>query len=166
LTACASGGVPLFSGGEGASGASSGGIQTRAIGSAPATREAQNDSLPLSALNTPEAIAAREAAERSKTTTTPKPTTSAPAAKPVAPPTGAVPAAAAAAPKLPAQGSKVRLRAGAALYLRPSSSSEKGPALTVSEVELGTQIYNADGYWWYVQSGAESGWLSQTDIQR
>jgi len=176
LTACASAGAPLLSRGEGASEASSGGIQTRAIGSAPATREAQNDSLPLSELNTPEAIAAREAAERSETATTPKPATSAPviarpaapAAKPAAATTGAAPTAAAAAakPTLPAKGSKVRLRAGSALYSRPSTSSEKGAALTASEVELGTQMYNANGYWWYVQSGAESGWLLQTDIQR
>ena len=41
------------------------GIQTRSIRSAPAAERARNESKPLSELNTPDAIAAREAAARS-----------------------------------------------------------------------------------------------------
>lgn len=173
LSACATPG-----GGDGASGGESvdsggGGIQTRAIRSAPATQQARNESRPLSELNTPEAIAAREEAKRNGlASATPAvrpaaPGAAAPASRAAAPRAAAPPAAAAAArPAATAyqKGAKVRLRSGTALGARPSIGSDSTPAVA-SEFELGPQIYNAGGYWWYVSNGKEAGWVLQTDLQ-
>ncbi len=176
LGACAS------SGGGGSAAGDGGpeyrdGIQTRSIGSAPAARASQSDSRPLSELDTAEAIAAREQAARS-----------APRAARAAPPR---PAPARALPPATAEnsetaatelllerenphkqkaglqkGSKVRVRPGASLRSRPSDSSEilQTVVLDGRELELGEQIYNAAGYWWYVTVGKETGWLLQADI--
>lgn len=140
------------------------GIQTRAIRAAPATQQAKNESRPLSELNTPAAIAAREAAP-----STPPPRTVVPAA-PVARTAAApamAPVAAPAHQQIPVlrKGAKVRAYGNASLRARPSASSEGTPA-PATDLELGPQIYNADGYWWYVTAGKESGWLLQADIQR
>lgn len=59
----------------------------------------------------------------------------------------------------------MRAYGNASLRARPSASSEGAPA-PATDLELGPQIYNADGYWWYVTAGKESGWLLQADIQR
>ncbi len=149
------------------------GIQTRAIRAAPEAREAQNDSRPLSELNTPEAIAAREAASAGSP---PMPQASAaPVMRPAPPitaPPGVAPAATAAASpahqKIDSlqKGAKVRVRAGAGLHARPNAASDSTPAPAGIEMELGAQIYNAGGYWWYVTGGKDSGWLLQTDILR
>lgn len=152
-TACAGPGSAVRAEGEATVGSE--GIHTSSIRSAPATQETQNYSRPLSELDTPEAVAAREAA-------TPKP-----AAKPRA--ATAVPVVAAAAPAAASafqKGAKIKIRDGAVLYARPSLGSDTAPALNTAPVELGAQIYNVDGYWWYVTAGNESGWLLQTDIAR
>ncbi|MDO9451863.1 MAG: hypothetical protein Q7J29_03290 [Stagnimonas sp.] len=146
------------------------GIQTRAIRAAPASQQARNESKPLSELNTPAAVAAREAAPRS-----PPPRQAAPAPAPAV----AVAVAAAAAPtptsaSAPAhqqievlqKGAKVRAYGNASLRARPSTKSDGAPVAPNIDLELGPQIYNADGYWWYVTAGKESGWLLQADIQR
>ena len=158
LAACAS-----RSSGEAAfAGESSPGIATNAIGAAPAAREAANESKPLSELNTPEAIAARMAAN-------PR----APATAAVAPAGGSGTPPVAAVARVDAhqkvagveKGAKVRVRAEAALRERPNETSPSVPA-GAGEVELGAQIYNAGGYWYYVTAGAASGWLVQSDILR
>lgn len=176
LSACATpGGFTSSSGGEAAE-SSGGGIQTRAISSAPATQQARNESRPLSELNTPEAIAAREEAKRSGLTAEtvasatpraapaarPKPAVGKPAAAPTANAAAAPPARPAAAALQ--KGMKVRLRSGTALGARPSVGSDSTPAVA-TDFELGAQIYNAGGYWWYVSSGKEAGWVLQTDLQ-
>lgn len=146
------------------------GIQTRSIGAAPATREAANESKPLSELNTPEAIAAREQAARST------PRAAAPAA-PRAPVTPANSETAAAEALLASadphkqnaalqKGAKVRARSGASLRSRPSDTSEIIAIPANVEIELGPQVYNAAGYWWYATAGKETGWLLQADIAR
>ena len=152
------------------------GIQTRSIRSAPAAERARNESKPLSELNTPDAIAAREAAARSAGPAARSTTARAPVATsaPLAPDVSGVAEAEAllAAPdphqKVEAfqTGARVTVRSGAKLYARPSASSEVAPLTGSSEVELGTQIYNASGYWYYVGAGKESGWLLQSDILR
>lgn len=150
-----------------------GGIQTRAIRSAPATQQARNESRPLSELNTPAAIAAREDAKRNGLATASPSTRPAPAPaarpaaaapRPLGAPAVASPAAAGPPPAAWAKGMKVRLRSGTALGARPSIGSDSTPAVA-SEFELGPQIYNAGGYWWYVSNGKEAGWVLQTDIQ-
>lgn len=158
-------------GGRAASGESpygAGGIQTSAIQAAPAAKQAANESRPLSELNTPEAVAAREAAAQNE----PRKAAPAVVAKKNAPvsataATEQVLATPDAHQQLPTlqKGSKVQLRANAALHARPSLGGENVPAVA-TEFELGPQIYNAAGYWWYVTAGKESGWLLQTDIQR
>lgn len=60
----------------------------------------------------------------------------------------------------------MRAYGNASLRARPSASSEGTPIAPATELELGPQIYNADGYWWYVTAGKDSGWLLQADIQR
>ncbi len=145
------------------------GIQTKAIRAAPASQQARNESRPLSELNTPAAIAARESAP----STPPPPRRVAPAAMaaraaPAMTSASAVaPAAAPAHQQIAAlqKGAKVRAYGNASLRARPSASSEGTPT-PATELELGPQIYNADGYWWYVTAGKESGWLLQADIQR
>lgn len=187
LSACAGvGSKSTGGGGEPTEEAS--GIQTRAIRSAPAAQQARNESKPLSELDTPEAIAARELAKSSGLSTQAAASSAAPAtsassaARSAAakPPAGSAAAVARAAPAGAAgnggavsarpassalqKGAKVRLRSGAALAARPSAGSESAPAVA-SQFELGAQIYNAGGYWWYVSSGQEAGWVLQTDIQ-
>ncbi len=173
LPACASRGGDVFAGSAEAQPEYGGGIQTRAIRAAPAARSAQNESRPLSELNTPDAIAAREAAARN---TGGRPVAAAGSGSQSASATAATEAVLAAstgkgnshsrAPALQ-KGGKVRVRNGAALHSRPNASSEKLLAINIEgELELGPQVYNADGYWWYVQVGKETGWLLQTDILR
>ena len=147
-----------------------GGIQTRSIGAAPATREAVNESKPLSELNTPEAIAAREQAARSAPRRA--------AAVAARPPVTAANSETAAAEALLAsadphkqnaalqKGAKVRARSGASLRSRPSDTSEIIPLPANVQIELGPQVYNAAGYWWYATAGKETGWLLQADIAR
>lgn len=171
LAGCAGTGAVL-SGGNDAKG---GGIQTRSMHSAPATQNTPNDSRPLSELNTPDAIAAREMAARNGSL---KAAASAPVTAPLAAPLASASATAAteqllitADPhkQLPGlqKGMKVRARSGASLRTRPSDSSEMLQSVALnSELELGPQVYNAAGYWWYVTAGKETGWLLQTDITR
>ena len=142
-----------------------GGIQTSAIRAAPAAKQAANESRPLSELDTPEAIAARETATRNDPhkvaviATAPKNSATAGTEK--------APAAADAHQQMTTlqKGARMRVRSGALLHARPSLSGDSVPAVA-AEFELGPQIYNAGGYWWYVTAGKESGWLLQTDIQR
>lgn len=141
------------------------GIRTRPISAAPATQAPNNTSRPLSQQNTPTAIAAREAARRPAAAPAPAP------AKSGNPELAAFLAAAANAPAVPQsktlqKGSKVQLRSGTLLYARPSKASQTAGVIQDVELELGPQMYNADGYWWYVTAGKESGWLLQTDIPR
>ena len=168
LCSCASGpgrslvvddGVPEYAGG----------IQTRSIGAAPASREAANESRPLSELNTPEAIAAREQAARSAPRATPAPRR--PAVTAETSETAAAEALLASADphKQNAalqKGSKVRARSGASLRSRPSDTSEIIAIPPNVQIELGPQVYNAAGYWWYATAGKETGWLLQADIAR
>lgn len=148
-----------------------GGIQTSAIYAAPAAKQAPNESRPLSELNTPEAVAAREAAARKEPRQAPAATAAqkpVPASAAVTTTTsGQVQAATDAHQQIVTlqKGSKVRVRSAAALHARPSPGGDSAPAVA-TEFELGPQIYNAAGYWWYVTAGKESGWLLQTDIQR
>lgn len=163
---------PAYSEPEG--GGEEGGIQSRAIRAAPSTQAPQNDSKPLSALNTPEAIAAREAAARRARAPAPAaaPASAAAVSAPAASTpviatattttTGTVPAPAGALQK----GSQVAVRGGTALYARPSTASEKLPLAQDMTLELGAQVYNAGGYWWFVTVGADTGWLLQSDITR
>ncbi|MES2683103.1 MAG: hypothetical protein V4650_06240 [Pseudomonadota bacterium] len=147
-----------------------GGIQTRSMGAAPASREAVNESKPLSELNTPEAVAAREQSARSA------PRSTAPAAPrpPVTPENSETAAAeallASADPHKQnaalQKGAKVRARSGASLRSRPSDTSEIIAIPSNIEIELGPQVYNAAGYWWYATAGKETGWLLQADIAR
>lgn len=147
-----------------------GGIQSRAIRTAPMARQERNESRPLSALNTPEAIAAREAAARRARATAPLPV----ADKSSTPGLSAFLAAAAAnpAPQPPTTGaagplqtgSKVRVRSGAVLHARPSIGGSSAAITAGAELELGQQVSNAGGRWWYVAAGSDSGWLSQADI--
>jgi len=146
-----------------------GGIQSRAIRTAPMARQEHNESRPLSALNTPEAIAAREAAARRARATTTPPV----ADKSSTPGLSAFLAAAAnRTPQTPAPseagivqtGSKVRARNGAVLHARPSVGSSSAAINSGAELELGQQVNNAGGRWWYVVAGSDSGWLSQADI--
>jgi len=170
LSACATTGESTPAAGSESVESSGGGIQTRAIRSAPATQQTRNESRPLSELNTPEAIAAREEAKRNGLATTLPSTRAAlparPAAGAAAPRPLAAPAVAAAPPAKTAlqKGMKVRLRSGTTLGARPSVGADSAPAVA-SEFELGPQIYNAGGYWWYVGNGKEAGWVLQTDIQ-
>ncbi len=134
------------------------GIRTSSIGSAPATQQAHNHSRPLSEQNTPQAIAIRESQTATGIRAAPVPLAAA-----------VPPALAASAPTYKhnaslQQGSKVHIRSGASLYSRPKLSSDSAPATIADAVELGSQIHNAGGYWWYVTAGTESGWLLQTDI--
>ena len=164
VSACASPAV-LLKGGDSSDGGS---ITTTAASRAQPTQIANNDSLPLSAQNTPDAIAARDANARAGISTP---------AVPTARTTGSPrPAASAAINRSAsdaahekaagfAKGATVQLRGGAALYERPTSSS--GTVLlvpTTSPVELGAQIYNAGGYWYYVAVGKDTGWVSQADL--
>lgn len=167
LSACASsgsGGGPRASSRSNAphSDAEEGGIQTRAIRTAPAARPARNESRPLSALNTPEAIAAREAAARRARQAAASST-----AESSAPGLAAFLAAAAENTALPVQGdasilqkgSRVRLQSGMVLHARPNVGSETVTLLEEVELELGPSVYNAAGTWWYVAVGNDSGWL-------
>jgi len=176
LSACAStgGGDSSPSGGESVE-SGGGGIQTRAIRSAPATQQTRNESRPLSELNTPEAVAAREEAKRNGLATATgapvargsspaRPAANGPAATTARPAAAPTAVAARAPPAALAKGMKVRLRGGTALGARPSIGSDSTPAVA-SEFELGPQIYNAGGYWWYVSNGKEAGWVLQTDLQ-
>ena len=167
LAACAAPGGASSAGGSVAeSSVSGGGIQTSSIRAAPAARQAANESRPLSELDTPEAIAAREAAARSAP---PRP------AAAVAAPAAAAPSATAATEAAPSahqqntalqKGATVRARSGALLHARPSVSGDTVPAPAAADLVLGPQIYNAGGYWWYVTAGKDAGWLLQSDIQR
>lgn len=169
LSACANRGGDT-AGGPVEEAVSAGGIQTSAIRAAPATQGARNESRPLSELNTPEAVAAREAAARSA----PRRPAEAPLA-PASPDNSATAATEALMAsndphkQIPGlqKGSKVRVRSGATLRSRPSGSSESLQSVPLNgELELGPQVYNADGYWWYIAVGKETGWLQQTDIAR
>jgi len=183
LGACATpgGGSPSSEGDFGYGG----GIQTRSMDAAPQAREAQNESKPLSELNTPEAIAARELAAQSappaaRTTTGKSAASRATPVRPAAPPPPVSPenseVAAAEAllesanphkPKPGLQkGMKVRARSGATLRSRPSDTAEilQSIAIEGKDLELGVQVYNAAGYWWYVTVGKETGWLLQADV--
>lgn len=170
LPACASrnGGAAGGPGGEG--------IRTSSIRSAPASRQAVNNSRPLSELNTPEAIAARQASGQpvnADTAVAPAPRNTAPQAAQrsavaetealLANPAASTPPRQASALQ---KGGKVRVREGGVLRARPAAGSDALVANLQGELELGPQVYNADGYWWYVTAGAESGWLSQKDILR
>lgn len=152
-----------------------GSIQTSGIRSASATKSARNESRPLSELNTPEAIAAREAAARS----TPRPPMPRDTEFSQAEPPRAMPETSVTAETETAlansdphkqvaslqKGGKVRMRSGATLRSRPSASSERVElAAPASELLLGPQVYNADGYWWYVTAGKDTGWASQVDL--
>lgn len=152
-----------------------GGIQTSGIRSAAATKSARNESRPLSELNTPEAIAAREAAARS----TPRPSMPRDTESALAQPAPAVVETSVTAETEAAlasgdphkqvaslqKGGKAQMRSGATLRSRPSASSERvALAAPASELLLGPQVYNADGYWWYVTVGKDTGWVSQTDL--
>ncbi len=170
LSACAGRGA-VFLGSPENSQPEYSGIQTRAIRAAPATQQARNESRPLSELDTPDAIAAREAAARSSPR--PAPAAAMPAvsanSRSATAATEAALAASVGSAKAPAlqKGSKVRVRNDAPLHSRPSASSEKLLSINVDgEVELGPQVYNADGYWWFIQVGKETGWLLQADILR
>lgn len=148
------------------------GIQTASIRGAPQAREAQNASLPLSELNTPEAIAAREATQRSSgSLVASSPST---AYRPAETTDSSTEEAEKLLLKADPhkkidglqKGSKVRVRPGALLRTRPSGTSEMMQSVPLpAELELGAQVYNAAGYWWYVVVGKESGWLLQSDIQ-
>lgn len=151
------------------------GIRTRPINAAPATQPANNTSRPLSQQNTPTAVAAREAAARNNRVVAPVKT---PASAPV-PVNSANPglaaflaAAANAAPVTPPQskafqtGAKVQVKSGTALYAQPNKASQTTAIAQSAELELGPQMYNAGGHWWYVTAGKESGWLLQADIAR
>jgi hypothetical protein len=176
LSACANRGGSSDGGGYGSGGGGEpqyGGIQTKAIGSAPASREASTESRPLSELDTPDAIAAREYAKENRLSSKPAPASgrsaaAAPAVSATAETQAALAAAAGGGNAHRGaglqKGSRVRVRAGAPLYARPSIAAEKLAAAPGEQVELGTQMYNADGYWWYVGQGKDGGWLSQTDI--
>ena len=151
------------------------GIRTRPFSAAPATQPANNTSRPLSQQNTPTAVAARESAARSNRATAPaKVVAPAPASASSANPGLAafLAAAANAALKTPPQsktlqkGAKVQLKSGTALYAQPNKASQTAAITQNAELELGSQMYNAGGYWWYVTVGKESGWLLQTDIPR
>lgn len=139
------------------------GIKTRAIGSAPATQPANNPSRPLSQQNTPSAVAAREAAARRSRELSATATVT---------PTAANPGPGISLATSPSQsqtlqkGSKVRVRSGTALHAQPNMASQTAAITQDAELELGPQIYNAGGYWWYVTAGKESGWLLQADIAR
>jgi hypothetical protein len=163
------GGMPVLAGGGAMPDE---GIQTRSMRAAPATQRMENDSRPMSEWNTSEAIAARQAEQ-------------APAAGRPAMPARTMPPSAMAESSAVAEteallatsdphqkvesfqkGAQVMVRPGTKLYARPSLSSEVAPLTGTLAVELGTQIYNANGYWYYISAGKESGWLSQSDIQR
>lgn len=161
-----------------------GGIQTRSIGSAPQSREAQNDSRPLSELDTPEAVAARELAAQNAPPQPKAPAPRAAASRPAPRPTTPLPPAtpensevAAAEALLESanphkqkpglkKGLMVRARSGATLRSRPSDTAEILQSIVIEgkDLELGTQVYNAAGYWWYVTVGKETGWLLQADV--
>lgn len=153
------------------------GIQTSSIQAAPQTQAARNDSRPLSELNTPDAIAARESAAGSRRSAPPSAAAKSAAAPAVTVAAKAVPNSVAAAVDAalaandPHQknaslqkGSKVRVRSDASLRARPNASSEGVPVGAAVQVELGPKIYNAGGYWWYVTAGKESGWILQSDL--
>lgn len=164
LSACANPAV-LLKGGDSSEG---GGITTTAAGRAQPTQIANNDSLPLSAQNTPDAIAARDANARAGITAPAAPATNIhasaqPAAMRAASPSGGD----AAHEKIASfvKGAKVQVRGGAALYERPATGSATVLSVpTTSPVELGVQIYNAGGYWYYVAVGKDTGWVSQADL--
>lgn len=175
LAGCASRGTGAVAGDEAAPDA--GGIQTSGIRSAAAATRASNDSRPLSELNTPDAIAAREAEARNapRGAAAPAAAISQAAAAPEAAGLGAT----AETEALMAtsdphrqnasllKGGTVRIRSGATLRSRPSQSSERVESAALgAEWLLGAQVYNADGYWWYVSAGKETGWLLQTDVAR
>lgn len=166
LSACASrGGV----GDAPRSDAEAEGIQTRAIRTAPAARPASNDSRPLSQLNTPDAIASREAtARRARATATAAPTVADSSAPGLSHFLAVAAANPAPQPRSGAwqKGSKVLVRSGTALHARPSAGSETTALVQDAELELGPQVYNAGGYWWYVSVGNDTGWLSQSDSTR
>lgn len=136
------------------------GIQTRAYDQAPATQAPTVRSKPLSETNTAEAVAARKLQ----------------AADNQAPgmgygqafkagPTRGEPAAPHAQISGFQKGSKAFVRAGAALRSRPNSGSDAIESLVLDDqVTLDTRVYNAEGYWWYVLTGTEDGWLSQADL--
>lgn len=191
LAACASG--PFHK----APANNSGAIQTAAIGQAPAAEPPSFGSKPLSELNTPDAIAAREAQARLGGSAVPPPSFPAypdypaepppplpdfgtppppelaytPPPPPVAPraPVASIapgePAAAHAQVSAFSKGAKVSARPGAALRLRPNSASEAIQSLLLdTPVVLDSRVYNAEGYWWYVTSGADDGWVAQSDL--
>lgn len=113
------------------------GIRTASIHAAPATQPANNDSQPLSEqTGYQQAVAQAAVAEASQST----------------------PAASL------AKGGTARAVSNAAMRLRPTKSSDAVNADLSGALELGPQIYNADGYWWYVTAGKESGWMLQTEL--
>jgi hypothetical protein len=169
-------------------------IHTAAIGQAPPAEPPSFGSKPLSELNTPDAIAAREAQARLGGSAPLAPAYPAYPAAPTPPPPALPPASApviapAYAPPPPppppppvvsargepaathaqvgafSKGVKVSARPGSALRLRPSSSSEAIQSLLLdSPVVLDSRVYNAEGYWWYVSAGADDGWVAQSDL--
>ncbi|ROH92153.1 SH3 domain-containing protein [Stagnimonas aquatica] len=192
LAACASGPLHKAPAGNGGS------IHTAAIGQAPPAEPPSFGSKPLSELNTPDAIAAREAQGRlGGGVATPPPAfpaypdypaeppppplefgtpppvlaypapspSSAPPRVPVASMAPGEPAAAHAQVSAFSKGAKVSARPGAALRLRPNSASEAIQSLLLdTPVVLDSRVYNAEGYWWYVTSGADDGWVAQSDL--
>lgn len=170
----------------------SGSIHTAAIGKAPPAEPPSFGSKPLSELNTPDAIAAREAQARlagnlpppsfpafQSAPPTPPPLAAAPQAAPAyspppppapayTPPASSAsgePAAAHAQVSAFSKGAKVSARPGAALRLRPNSASEAIQSLLLDvPVVLDSRVYNAEGYWWYVIAGADDGWVAQSDL--
>lgn len=133
------------------------GIQTRSIRIAPATQQMQNTSRPLSELNTPEAIASREALARHQATTTLATADGSSSSVPMKP--------VAAHQSLAGvqKGATASINSVAKLYAQPKLDSDS-VAAGVATVTLGPSIYNAAGYWWYVTAGKESGWLLQSDM--
>ena len=174
LSACASSNKAGGASATPRSDAEEGGIQTQAIRTAPAARPAVNHSRPLSQLNTPDAIASREAAARRARAAAP-PAPAKVVEKSSVPGFAAFIAAAAANPAPQIQpsaagtlqkGSKVHVRSGASLHARPSADSETTAIAQNAELELGQQLSNAGGSWWYIAAGNDSGWLLQSDITR
>ena len=64
------------------------------------------------------------------------------------------------------KGDKVQVKSGTLLYAQPNKASQTAAITQDAELELGPQMYNAGGNWWYVTAGKESGWLLQADIAR
>ena len=140
---------------------SASGIQTQAYDRAPATQAPSGSSKPLSETNAPDAVAARQALARASGKSVPQ--NSARESASVA--TRGEPTAPHAQVAGFQKGYQAKVRAGAALHSRPGSSSDSIQSLVLdNQVTLDSRVYNAEGYWWYVQTGSEDGWIAQSDL--